>query len=114
MPPLSFESGGIHPDGYEIIFIDDNGERLPDIPPPILSDSLFETENIQLQEDMPTQIWDIQTDQVEEKNVQILQSEVEEYELTNENPELATSLQKYLMPKNEDAKSIPPTEVGDL
>ena len=75
---------GIHPDGYEIIFIDDNGERLPEIPPPMLSDSVLETENIQLQEDMSTEIWEIQADHVEEKNAQILQNEVEEYGLTSD------------------------------
>ena len=75
---------GIHPDGYEIIFIDDNGERLPEMPPPMLSDSVLETENIQLQEDTSTEIWEIQAEQVEEKNVQILQSEVEEYGLTSD------------------------------
>ena len=75
---------GVQPDGYEIIFIDDNGERLPEIPPPILSDSVLETENIQRQEDMPTQIWDIQAEHVEENNGQMLQNEVEAHELTSD------------------------------
>ena len=75
---------GIQPDGYEISFIDDNGERLPEILPPILSDSVLETENIQLQEDIPTQIWDIQAEHVEENNGQMPQNEVEAHELTSD------------------------------
>ena len=59
---------GIHPDGYEIIFIDNNGERLPEISPPIFSDNGFGTESIQLQEDVPIQTSDVQPENFEEKN----------------------------------------------
>lgn len=33
---------GIHPEGYEIIYIDDNGARLDDAPPPITRKEMFE------------------------------------------------------------------------
>ncbi len=158
----------IQPDGYEIIFIDDKGERLPEIPPPIPSDSIFRAESIQRQETVPTQTWNSQAENTEQNSVQVPQSEVEDHDLIHpndedfgafleslsteelrafekfvreeisepvqthqafevqiaaefreqlgfededdlqrfftENPELATYLNKYLIPKNEDSK----------
>ena len=75
---LLFE--GLHPEGYEVIYIDDNGHRLTEPPPLLTLDIMLDTTPLAPQEDatLEAEQETIDTSQTEEKTTDIPQNEGDE------------------------------------
>ncbi|MDD9973207.1 MAG: hypothetical protein OXU27_04335 [Candidatus Poribacteria bacterium] len=73
---------GIHPKGYEIIYIDDDGEHLAEPPPPVTFENVFGTTTFPPQDEAaPTETWPLTTEntpQTEEKFSEVHLNKVHE------------------------------------